>query len=234
MRYVIVDDNPTDQLMIQALARQYPFLKMAGCFLNPLEAVAFIRDNPPDLLFLDVEMPVMNGTDFLRSLTNPPSCIFITSHPNYAVEAFELFAIDYILKPIKKERFHRAIVRMQDYASIHEKVMQYEHHVKSETIVIQEGYDTHKILLSDIIYLEALRDYTRIFTANRTYITLGSLGNIVESLNVSNIRRVHRSYAVHAGKIESILENSLMIGKVEIPIGRTFRKDFTSFKKKNF
>lgn len=220
--------------MIQALARQYPFLKMAGCFLNPLEAVAFIRDNPPDLLFLDVEMPVMNGTDFLRSLTNPPSCIFITSHPDYAVEAFDLFAIDYILKPVKKERFHRAITRMQDYAAIQEKALAYEHHVKSETMVIHEGYDTHKILLSDIIYMEALRDYTRIFTTNKTYITLGNLGTIVGSLNFCSIRRVHRSYAVHTDKIESILENSVVAGKITIPVGRTYRKDISDIKKANF
>lgn len=234
MRYAIVDDNETDRLMIEALAAKHPELVLAAGFENPLDAVAFIRDSPPDLLFLDVEMPLMDGPAFLRTLASPPPCIFITSHPDYAVEAFELFAIDYILKPLKQERFDAAINRFLAYHTIKQKALQYEHLVEQDTITVHEGYDTHRIRLSDIIYLEALKDYTRIFTTTRSYITLGSLGTIVDSLNVNNIKRVHRSYAVHAGKIESILDNSVMIGKIAIPVGKTFRKELTAFRKDYF
>lgn len=234
MRYVIVDDNETDRLTIEAMAAKHADMQLAAAFEHPLEAAAFIRESAPELLFLDVEMPLMNGPDFLRSIVHPPPCIFITSHPDYAVEAFELYAIDYILKPLRQERFDAAIARVQAYLAIHRKAIQYEHLVERDTIIIHEGYDTHKVLLSDIIYLEALKDYTRIFTTSRSYITLGSIGTIVESLNINHIRRVHRSYAVHAGKINSFQDNSIMVGNINIPVGKTFRKDITALRKDYF
>jgi len=234
MKYVIVDDNETDRLTIEALAGFHRDMKLMAAFEHPLEAAAFIRDNPPDLLFLDVEMPLMNGPDFLRTMANPPACIFITSHPDYAVEAFELLAIDYLLKPLRKERFDVAIERFKTWQGIRQNALRYEHLVAQDTIIIHEGYDAHKVLLSDITYLEALKDYTRIFTTTRSYITLGSIGVIIENLNVNNIKRVHRSYAVNAGKIASITESSLMIGNVSIPVGKTFKKDITAFRKDYF
>ena len=234
MRYAIIDDNETDRLMIEALAAKHNNMLLAGSFAHPLEAVAFIRDHPPELLFLDVEMPVMNGPDFLRSIPHPPLCIFITSHPDYAVEAYELFAIDYLMKPLKQERFDASVARAEAYLAMQQKAENYALLVEQNTIVIHEGYNAHRVLLSDIIYLEALKDYTRIFTAGRSYMALGSLGSTLETLNVQHLKRVHRSYAVQVGKIRSITDHSLMVDDITIPVGKTYRKEVSAYRKEHF
>lgn len=234
MKYVIVDDNDTDRMLIEALAMKHPTLALSGGFMNPLEAAGFIRDSAPDLLFLDVEMPLMNGVDFLRSMKHPPLCIFVTSHPDFAVEAFELFALDYIVKPLTQERFDASIARVKSFFDIRRKALQYEHHLEQDIIVIQEGYDTHRVRLSDIIYLEALKDYTRIFTKDKSYITLGNLSRTLEDFNVPQFRRVHRSYAVNARHISGIIDHSIKMDNKVIPIGKTYKHAINEMKKKGF
>lgn len=234
MKYVIVDDNDTDRMLIEALAMKHTELALSGSFMNPLDAIGFIRDSPPDLLFLDVEMPIMNGVDFLRSMKHPPLCIFITSHPDFAVEAFELFALDYIVKPLTKERFDASITRVKSFFDIRRKALQYEHHLEQDVIVIQEGYETHRVLLSDIIYLEALKDYTRIFTREKSYITLGNLSRTLEDFNVPQFMRVHRSYAVNAKHIRSIVDQNVKMDHKLIPIGKTYKQAINELRKNGF
>lgn len=230
-KYAIVDDQEVDRLLIEAMAAKYPDFILIGSFENPLAAMALLRDNPTDLLFLDVEMPIMSGPEFLRGLAHPPPCVFITSHPDYAVEAFELYAIDYILKPLKQERFDASIQRFLAYQEIRKKADYYELHLASDTITIREGYDTYRVNVKDVLYLEALKDYTRIFTTNKSYITLGSLGTIVENFPVDIVKRIHRSYAVNTLKIASIKDYTVQVCGVELPVGKTFRKELALFTK---
>ncbi len=231
MKYTIVDDDETARLLIDAYARAHKDLQLHGSFEHPLEAVSFINNNQPDLLFLDIEMPLLNGIDFLRSLKKPPLCIFITSHPEFAIEAFELFALDYILKPITEERFNATIARAQAFLNIQQKAVAYEHKIEQETIIIQEGYETHRVQLSDILYLEALKDYTRIFTKHKNYITLGNLSRILEGFNIPAFTRVHRSYAVNSSHINSFADNNILIQDTEIPVGKTYRSIVNEMRK---
>jgi len=231
MKYAIIDDDETDRMLIEAFAQSHKELQLQGNFGHPLEAVSFINTYAPDLIFLDIEMPVINGIDFLRSLKNPPLCIFITSHPEFAIEAFELFALDYILKPITEERFHSTIARAKSFLEIKQKALEYEHHIEQDIVVIHEGYETHRIPLSDILYLEALKDYTRIFTKSKSYITLGNLSRTLESFNIPTFTRVHRSYAVNSKHIESFVENNIRIKNTEIPVGKTYRSIVNELRK---
>lgn len=231
MRYIIVDDSDTDRMLLEAYASSDKSLQLQGSFEHPLEAAALINEYPPDLLFLDVEMPLVNGIEFLRSLKSPPLCIFITSHPDFAIEAFELYALDYILKPITELRLQHAITRAKTFLDIKQKALKYEHSIEQDTVIIHEGFETHRVLLSDILYLEALKDYTRIFTKKRTYITLGNLSRTLESFNIPLFARVHRSYAVNSRRIESFIENNIFIENTQIPIGKTYRSVVSELRK---
>lgn len=233
MNYIIIDDHETDRMLITALAQNYPDMHLLGSFEHALDAVSSLSVHSPDLLFLDIEMPFISGIDFLRTLQSPPVCIFITSHPDFAVEAFELFALDYILKPITEPRFDAAIARAKTFLDIKQKALQYEHHMEQDAIVVHEGYNTHRILLSDILYLEALKDYTRIFTKEKSYITLGNLSRTLEELNIPHFKRVHRSYAVNAHHLLSIIENNIRIEDKTIPIGKTYRSAVNELKKRH-
>lgn len=223
MKYVVVDDNEVDRLLIETYAHAHPELQLKGSFEHPLEAIEAVNQHPPDLLFLDIEMPMMNGVDFLRSLQHPPICVFITSHPEFALEAFELFALDYVLKPITEVRFNVAVNRAKNFFEIRQNALEYKHHIEQDTIVIQEGYETHRISISDILFLEALKDYTCIFTKHRRYVTLGNISRTIEGLNLPAFTRVHRSYAINTRHIDSIADNKIRILETEIPIGKTYR-----------
>lgn len=234
MKYLVIDDNETDRMLIAAFAQKHSDMQLSGSFEHPLEAAAHINGHPPDLLFLDIEMPFLNGVDFLRTLKSPPLCIFITGHPDFAIEAFELFALDYILKPITEVRFDAAVARAKTFFDIKRKAEKYEHHLEQDAIIVHEGYDTYRILLSDIVYLEALKDYTRIFTKEKSYVTLGNLSRTLEELNIPHFKRVHRSYVINARHLVSIVENNIMIEDRLIPVGKTYRNIVNELKKKPY
>ncbi|AEA44554.1 LytR/AlgR family response regulator transcription factor [Fluviicola taffensis] len=234
MRYTVIDDNEMDRMIIESFFKQHLDFELFGSFSDPIEAIHQLSNYPPDVLFLDIEMPNLNGIDFLRSLPKPPLCVFITSHPEFALDAFELFALDYILKPLTLDRFEAAVSRIKSFIDIREKALSYEHYLEDDTVIIQEGYNTHRILLSEILYLEALKDYTRIFTKNKSYITLGNISRILESFNTPQFKRVHRSFAINPRYINSIIENNILIGTNQIPIGKTYKSTVSEWKKSSF
>jgi len=221
-------------MVIESFFETHPGFELSGSFSDPVESIHQLMNHPPDILFLDIEMPAINGIDFLRSLPNPPLCIFITSHPEFALDAFELFALDYILKPLTKDRFDTAVSRIESFIDIRKKALSYEHYLDNDSVIIQEGYDTHRILLSEILYMEALKDYTRIFTKNKSYITLGNISRILEGFNAPQFKRVHRSYAINPKYINSIIENNIYIGNNQIPIGKTYKSTVSEWKKSSF
>lgn len=221
-------------MVIESFFETHPDFELSGSFSDPVESIHQLINHPPDILFLDIEMPAINGIDFLRSLPNPPLCIFITSHPEFALDAFELFALDYILKPLTKDRFDTAVSRIESFIDIRKKALSYEHYLDNDSVIIQEGYDTHRILLSEILYMEALKDYTRIFTKNKSYITLGNISRILEGFNAPQFKRVHRSYAINPKYINSIIENNIYIGNNQIPIGKTYKSTVSEWKKSSF
>ena len=221
---IIVDDEELDRMVVEDFVYNTASLKLLGSFSNALECVDTINTKDIELLFLDIDMPVINGVDFLKKLAVPPLCIFITSHVDYALDAFELHAVDYILKPLKKERFIAAVERTVELISIRQKALHYDLNFENDRLTIKEGNIINKVLINDIIYLEALTNYTKVVTKGKKYITLNNLKNFLEDLPQDKFLRVHRSYAVAKNKINSAKDGEIQLGDYKVPMGKTYRK----------
>lgn len=222
---LIIDDEELDRMVLEDFVENCPGLSLMGTFGNALESLDTLNKNDIDLLFLDIDMPVINGVDFLKKIENPPLCIFVTSHPDYALDAFELHAVDYLLKPVKKERFDLAIERVYELTSIRQKALHYDLNFESDRLTIKEGNIMNKVLINDIIYLEALTNYTKVVTNGRKYITLKNLKNFLEELPTDKFIRVHRSFAVAKNKINSTKDGEIKLGGFTVPMGKTYRKN---------
>lgn len=225
IKCLIVDDEELDRMMVEDFVESHPNLRLLGSFSNGLESLETIRNKHVELLFLDIDMPVINGVDFLKKLDPPPLCIFITSHVDYALDAFELHAVDYLLKPVKKERFELAIQRACELLSIREKALQYDLAFENDLLTIKEGNIINKVPVNDIIYLEALTNYTKVVTTTRKYITLNNLKNFLDELPQNKFLRVHRSYAIATGKINNVKDGEINLGDFTVPMGKTYRKN---------
>lgn len=221
---LIVDDDNLDSGVIQEYISAFPALRLAGRYSNPIESLEILRTGKIDLLFLDVQMPAINGVDFLMALPDPPLCIFITQYPEYAIGAFEAKAIDYLLKPVRPERFRQAAVRAMEYFDIRKKALEYSLRFENDFLLVKEGNNTTKVLVDDIRYIEALANYTRIITGDRKLITLSNLKHFMEQLPAERFVRVHRSYAVALNKVKALLPNELEVEDIRIPIGKLYRQ----------
>jgi DNA-binding LytR/AlgR family response regulator len=204
-------------------------LQLAGECSNAVETLSFLQNNSVDLLFLDIKMPHILGTSFLRTLKNPPKVIFTTAFRKYAVEGFDLNAVDFLLKPISFERFLQAV----------NKVMQLNIHVSGNANPLPEplSEQSHpflyfradrkmvKVFLEDILFIESLKDYIKVVTTNKVIISKQSISSLEEMLPKDGFVRVHRSYIIAINKIDSYNTDVIEIGKKEIPIGRLFKHD---------
>lgn len=228
LRYVVVDDHEIDRLTIETEAAKYPFLvKLASCE-NALEASEFISRFQPDIIFADIEMPGMSGLDLVKNIEGQQTLpIFITSHPEFAVDGYEIEAFDYLLKPITSERFARCAFRIRDFYQMRARASAFERESESNYITIKEGYDKYKIPLHDILYLEAMKDYTKMVTSSSQYLVLGTLVGMQERLPPGKFTRIHRSYIVNHEKISAAKGNKIYISSHEIPIGKSYKNALT-------
>jgi DNA-binding LytR/AlgR family response regulator len=221
---IVVDDNEMDRLNVEDYVRESESLKLIGSFSNPLECLDILKLQKVSILFLDIDMPVINGINFFKALDNPPLCVFITAFPDYAVEAFNVQAIDYLLKPVKKERFEETLRRIQEWVEIIEKALQYKMQIEQDIITVKEGNSINKVLIKDIIYVEALGNWTKIVTPGKKFITLCNLKNFLEELPGEQFYRVHRSFAVAKNKINCLQNGELQLGEYKVPLGKTYRQ----------
>jgi len=224
----IVDDNKIDRLTTVSLVRKYPFLKIDGIFESAPDALDAADKNLPDVIFLDIDMPEICGLDLRTKLEKVPACIFITAYPDYAVPGFEVNALDFLLKPVSLERFDMTMKRLQYFLNIHFLAGLQEHAADNGSIYIKEGREHIKIRFSDIIYLEALKDYTGIVTKERKYCILTPLGNLLREKNFINFIRIHRSYAVQQHMIRKVNSTELTVDTITLPVGRSFREVLNS------
>lgn len=222
---IVVDDSRIDRLIVEDFIQNYPDFKLIGSFSNPLECIEVLKTHEIDVLFVDIDMPVMNGIEFFKTLKDPPVCVFITSYGDYALEAFEIHAFEYLLKPVKKERFEESVRRLRELFQIQEKALQYELYFESDKITIKEGSSINKVQSNDIIYLEALTNYTKVVTPNKKYTTLCNLKNFIDKLPREKFLRIHRSYAVAVDKIQRVENGMLRLGTFSLPIGKTYRQE---------
>lgn len=224
---LIVDDEPPALEVLKKYINSVQHLELAGTCVDAIEALTFLQQHPVDLLFLDIQMPQLLGTDLIRTLKKPPKVIFTTAFRKFAVEGFELDAVDYLLKPIPFERFLKAVNKVMDTS-----ISSFENnHYKTETnnkqadsfINLRADRKNIKVALDDILYIESLKDYIKVITTNKTIVTKQAISSIEEILPKDQFIRIHRSFIVSISKIESFTHEIIEIGKQELPISRMYK-----------
>lgn len=219
---VIIDDEPLPVDLLKGYISQCPIIQLCASFNDALTGSEYLRKKPVDLLFLDIQMPDLTGIDLFRSLTIKPVVIFTTAYSNYAVEGFNLAAADYLLKPFSFDRFLQAVEKARVVIT-HRQVQQKN---EGPSIFIKSDYQNIRIAINDILYVEALDDYVRVVTADKSYLSLMTLKVVSEMLPDANFVRVHRSFLVALDKISSVRNRIITIGKQEIPVGTTYAGAF--------
>lgn len=221
MKCIIIDDDHSAHLILKQLISLEEDLDVVGQFTKPSEALSFLKKNKVDLIFLDVEMPEMSGIDLLETLEeNSANVIFTTSHEKYAVKAFDFNVIGYLVKPIKMAAFKKAINRVRKAQSTVKPKDK-----KDNNLFIKKGPSIHKIDKDEVNFIECNGDYVNIITSNSKFTIHATMKEMEEKFSGGEFVRVHRSYIIHKSKIEKIEDDSLVINKKSIPIGKTYRQE---------
>jgi DNA-binding LytR/AlgR family response regulator len=228
IRALIVDDEPHAIAVLEKYLLQFNQMELVGKCADAIQAFQLLQQKSVDLMFLDINMPGIKGTDLLRSLKNPPKVIFTTAHGEYALEGFELNAVDYLLKPISFERFLRAVdklYQLNEHKS--QAVITHENPIGDhETFVyLKVERKTIKVNVNDILWIESLRDYVKVVVKDQEYITRQKISILEEMLPENKFVRIHRSFIVALAKIDSFYSYSIEIAGHELPIGRNYKQD---------
>ena len=224
MRCMIVDDEPLVRELLEDNLSQVSFLKLVRSCKSALEALETLQEEQIDIIFLDIQMPRLNGLQFLQSLDHPPLVIMVTAYEKYAVESFNLQVADYILKPFSFDRFLKACNRAAELFRMKSSVMPSE---KNYDFFVNVEYTLVKIVAADINYIESLKDYIKIYLSSTTkpVLTRMSLKSIEAKLPVGTFIRTHKSFLVVISKITTIKRDFVCIGTTEIPVSETFREN---------
>ncbi len=223
---IIIDDDEIDRLTVLSFAKKFPILDILGVFDSAEEALPFIEKQKVDILFLDIDMPELNGIEFRKQAMEIPVCIFITAHPEHAVESFQIETLDFIVKPLKLERFAQTVNRIEEFMEIRLKASLFEASIGGDTIYIKEGHDQTKVKLHEILYLEALKDYTLIITDKKRHCVLSSIGNLLKEDHFQSFIRIHRSYAVQKQFIQKMNSTEIILNNnITIPVGRSYKEN---------
>ena len=229
IKCIIVDDEPMARDVIKRYIQQMPTLKLLSEFGNAIDATIFLQEQHVDIIFLDIKMPQLSGTEFVRSLHIIPKIIFTTAHKEYAHEGFELDVTDYLLKPIRFDRFLRAVNKAfpQKLQEVESQAL-LSNEIKPVTSFIYLRVDRKmiKVLLDDILYIESNKDYVKVFTEKGYFITRQTIASVEAMLSDSKFIRVHRSYIVSLNKLKSFTAETVEVGNKELPIGRLYRNIF--------
>ncbi|WP_019947610.1 LytR/AlgR family response regulator transcription factor [Hymenobacter aerophilus] len=221
LRCLVVDDDPLAVQIVENCVANTPFLSHAGSCASALAAAEVLRAQPIDLLFLDVEMPLMSGLDLLRTLRHPPLVVLITSNKGYAVEAFEYAVLDYLVKPISYARFLQAAQQAREAVAARAQPTAPDDaftFVKVDSRLV-------KVQFEDVLYVEALGDYVHIITKTSKLIVYSTLRAIAEKFPAALFMRVHRSFIVNIRQIQTIEDNSILLADKHVPIGQTYQKE---------
>jgi DNA-binding LytR/AlgR family response regulator len=230
---LIVDDEPLAQDVLENYIQKIPELELVKKCSNAIEALALLRENEVQLVFLDIQMPEITGLEMLRSLKNPPAVIFTTAYSEYALQGFELDAIDYLMKPISFERFMKAVNKAIHYITLGTREDAAHGVEEEEYIFVKADKKIVKIKLADILYIEGLKDYVMIYTPDARIITLQTMKNLEERLPSSKFLRVHRSFIISIDKLKSVVGNSVEIKDKLIPLGKNYRDEFMKLVEKH-
>ena len=219
----MIDDEPPALEVLKTYIQAVPFLVIVGEHHHALTAYEFLKKNQVDLIFLDVNMPKLRGTDFIKSLPHPPQVIITTAHRDYALDGFELGAVDYLLKPFSLDRFLKAVYKV---TQTNQWLSDEKHQVASERFLyFRADRKMVKVILSDILFIESLKDYVKIATRKGQVITKQSTSSVEAMLPEEEFVRIHRSFIVSIKMIDSYTSTTICIGKSELPIGPLYKHE---------
>lgn len=225
---IVVDDDYGSRLSLTSLLKDQDGLSVAGVFSDALDAADFLDRHAVAVLFLDIDMPGMNGFELRRRFEQVPVCIFVSAHPEYALESFGLQTLDFLSKPVAENRFAQTIERIMSYMELREKAGYLNQGTDNSSISITENYRKIEVSVHDILYIEALKNYTRILTGSSDHCVRKSFGEFLSDPRFSGFIQIHRSYAVQPRWVGSSDKyNVAMKGGKILPIGRSFQKQAT-------
>jgi DNA-binding LytR/AlgR family response regulator len=228
IKAIAIDDEPPALKVIEHFCSQVPFIELDKTFSKPNEALRHLQKFPADLLFLDIQMPSLSGIEFYKSVKQDTMVIFTTAHSEYAVESYNLSAVDYLLKPFTFERFEQAVKKAHEY-------FQYINKQKTgiQHFFVRADYSLIKINLADILYIEGLDDYLKIHLQNqKPVVARMTMKTMLEKLPESEFLRIHRSFIIPLNRIEQVRNKMISIGDREIPIGSSYEENVFSILKK--
>ncbi|MEY4134894.1 MAG: LytR/AlgR family response regulator transcription factor [Saprospiraceae bacterium] len=236
IKVIIVDDEPLAQDVLETYIEKIPELHLVRKCNNALEANEVLKREHVDLMFLDIQMPQLTGIDFVKTLARPPLVIFTTAYSNYAVEGFELNALDYLLKPISLERFMKAVNKAQEQLDLQQKERP-EEHQSDNFIFVKADKKLVKVNFDEVVYIEGLKDYVIIRLENQRVITLQTMKSLEDKLPVAKFKRIHRSYIVNIDRIEAIVGNMIEVMEKNqpkhLPIGKNYRDELLDMINRN-
>jgi DNA-binding LytR/AlgR family response regulator len=224
LKVIVVDDEPLAINVIKNYILRVKELQLEGTFSNAMDASTFLRDNHVDIMFLDINMPYLNGLEFLSTLHQKPFVIMTTAHEEHALKSFELEAIDYLVKPISLPRFIKSVDRIIGLKQGVNKVVN-DKEEKPSIFVKVDKKKLQKIFLDEIMVIESLKDYIRIITPTAKYIIHRTLSSFTDELPGDNFIRIHRSYTIAVDKVSVVEGNSVEIGGIRYTIGRSYLND---------
>jgi DNA-binding LytR/AlgR family response regulator len=223
MKCIIVDDEPLAIEILESYVARIEELELTGTFRNAIAAFSFVQQNPVDLIFLDIEMPKLSGIEFLKTLKHSPKVIITTAYRDYAIEGFELEVVDYLLKPIPFERFLKSVGKV-----LHSRVeipLTTQVSAQDSFIYFKVDKKMVKTRIADILYIESIKDYVKVRTADKEIITQQKISYLDESLPRQQFLRIHRSFIVNLDRIDAYTATDVEISKFKVPIGRNYKAD---------
>lgn len=215
LRCLIIEDEPLAAEILEDYVKQIPFLKLAGICSDALKGLAFLQENPVDLLFLDIHLPGLKGLDFLRTLQHAPSVIITTAYHEYALQGYELNVVDYLLKPIEFKRFVEAVNKVKAKEQLS---------TKPETITIHAEKKTIILSVDEILFIESQKEYIKVQTTSKAYLTKYALTKIEEELNPDQFLRTHRSFIINIKHLKAFNATEVEVSGVTIPIGGNYKE----------
>jgi len=230
---IIVDDEQLARKLVEEYLGRLDNFEVAGSFNNPLDAISFLQKEKVDVLFLDIQMPQISGLELLKTLSHKPLVIIISAYQQYALEGFELDVVDYLLKPVRFERFLKAIVKTTELLELRKgrgevAVQLTEPQIESMTsvkdyITVKSDKKLHRINFDDMLYIEGLREYLNFYTTDGRIIVLKTFKELEAELPADRFIRIHKSYMVNRQKVKALKGNLLEVGDADLPIGKTYK-----------
>jgi two-component system LytT family response regulator len=225
LKAIALDDEPKALDVVKMHASKVPFIDLTACFTNAFEAIPYIQKNKIDLIFLDIKMPDISGIEFVKCFTNPPMIIFTTAYTDYAVQGFDLDAVDYLLKPFSLARFTKSCNKALESNSL-------RNGESGKFIFVKTGYEEQKVYLDDILYLEADGNYISFVLKNKKLLSRQSLHEITAILPETDFIRIHRSYVVAINKIDKISRQEITIAGTALSVGVSYEEKMGEIRQK--